>query len=67
MCAKFDAETFKIKEGQIVTDVLINILKEKGLADRAESATGLFFIDNVIIKSINGDEVLIEVEYEYGE
>lgn len=67
MCAKFDSETFKIKEGEIVGDVLINILKEKGFADRVESDTGLFLIDNVIIKSIQGDEVLIEVEYEYGE
>lgn len=46
--------------------VLKEALKEKGQADRMDSENGLFFINEVIVKSINGDEVLLEVEYEYG-
>lgn len=66
MGAEFDNETIKMKNGQNLIDVLKDALEQKGMADRMDSNTGLFFIDNVTVKSINGDEVLLEVEYEYG-
>lgn len=64
--ADFDAETIKMKEGQNLMDVLRDALKEKGLADRMDSDNGIFIIDDVTVKSINGDEVLIDVNYEHG-
>lgn len=66
MGAQFDSETIKMKEGQNLMERLREVLKEKGQADRMSSDYGLFFINNVNLKSINDDEVLLEVEYEYG-
>lgn len=66
MGAEFDSETIKMKEGENLTKVLKDSLEAKGQADRMDSENGLFFINEVIVKSINGDEVLLEVEYEYG-
>lgn len=47
-------------------EALKKALENKGLADRMDSDSGIFIIDDVTVKSINGDEVLIEVNYEYG-
>ena len=66
MGAQFDSETIKMKEGQNLMKVLKEALKEKGQADRMDSENGFFFINEVIVKANNGDEVLLEVEYEYG-
>jgi len=66
MGAQFDSETLKMKEGQNLIDVLKKALNEKGQADRMDSDIGLFFIGNVTVKSIHCNEVLLEVEYEYG-
>lgn len=66
MGAKFDTEHIKMKEGQNLMECLKKALKEKGQADRMSSDYGLFFITQVTVKSINGDEVLLEVGYEYG-
>jgi hypothetical protein len=66
MSAKFDTEQLKMKEGQNLLDVLKKALNEKRQADRMDSDNGLFFITEVTVKSINGDEVLLEVGYEYG-
>lgn len=66
MSAQFDSETLKMKEGHNLIDVLKKALNEKGQADRMDSDFGLFFITEVTVKSINGDEVLLEVGYEYG-
>lgn len=66
MSAEFNNETIKMKEGQNLIDVLRDTLRAKGQADRMDSENGLFFVNNVIVKSINGDEVLLEVQYEYG-
>jgi len=66
MGAQFDSENIKMNEGQNLMKVLKEALKEKGLADRMDSENGLFFINEVIVKAINEDEVMLEVEYEYG-
>ena len=66
MGAQFDTEHIKMKEGQNLMERLKEALKEKGQADRMDSDSGLFFITEVTVKSINGDEVLLEVGYEYG-
>jgi len=66
MGAQFDSETIKMNEGQNLMKVLKEALKEKGQADRMENENGLFFITEVTVKFINGDEVLLEVGYEYG-
>ncbi len=66
MGAEFGTEHLKMKDGQNLMDVLREVLEGKGQADRMDSENGLFFINNVAVKSINGDEVLLEVEYEYG-
>ena len=66
MGAKFDTEHIKMKEGQNLMECLKKALKKKGQADRMDSDYGLFFITEVTVKSINGDEVLLEVGYEYG-
>jgi len=67
MGAKFDTEQIKMKEGQNLMECLKKALKEKGQADRMDSDYGLFIITEVTVKSINGDEVLLQVGYEYGE
>ncbi len=66
MGAKFDSENIKMKKGQNLMKLLREALKKKGQADRMDSENGLFFITEVTVKSINGDEVLLEVGYEYG-
>lgn len=66
MGAKFDTEHIKMKEGQNLMECLKKALKEKGQADRMDSDNGLFFLTEVTVKTINGDEVLLEVGYEYG-
>ncbi len=66
MGAQFDTEHIKMKEGQNLMECLKKALKEKGQDDRMDSDYGLFFITEVTVKSINGDEVLLEVGYEYG-
>lgn len=66
MGIEFDRETIKMKEGQDIMKLLREALEGKGQEDRIDNENGLFFIDNVTVKSINGDEVLLEVEYEYG-
>ena len=66
MGAQFDTEHIKMKEGQNLMECLKKALKEKGQADRMDSDYGLFFITEVTVKSINSDEVLLEVGYEYG-
>lgn len=66
MGAKFDTEHIKLKEGHDLMERLKEALEKKGQADRMDSENGLFFINNVTVKSINSDEVLLEVEYEYG-
>lgn len=67
MGAKFDTEQIKMKEGQNLMECLKKALKEKGQADRMDSDYGLFIITEATVKSINGDEVLLQVGYEYGE
>lgn len=64
MGAKFDRETITLTKGQSVMDVLREALKKKGLAARMED--GIFIIDNMTVKSVDGNEVVCEVEYEYG-
>jgi len=66
MGARFDTEHLKMKEGQNLMERLRGALKKKGQADRMNSDSGLFFITEVTVNSINGDEVLLEVGYEYG-
>ncbi len=66
MGAEFDTETIKMKEGQNLSNILKEALREKRQADRMDSDNGLFIINNINVKSINSDEVLLEVEYEYG-
>lgn len=66
MGAQFDTEHIKMKEGQNLMECLKKALNEKGQADRMDSDNGLFFITEVTVKTINGDEVLLEVGYEYG-
>jgi len=66
MGAEFDTETIKLKEGQNLMVILKKALEEKGMADRMESENCFFFINEVNVKSLTGDEVLLEVEYEYG-
>lgn len=66
MGAEFGSETIKMKEGQSLMNLLREVLEGKGQEDRIDNENGLFFIDNVTVKSINGAEVLLEVEYEYG-
>jgi hypothetical protein len=67
MGAEFDTEHINMKPGQSLKDVLREALNTKGQADRMDSENGLFFITEVTVISINGDEVLLAVEYEYGE
>lgn len=66
MGAKFDTEHIKMKEGQNLMECLKKALNEKGQDDRMDSDNGLFFLTEVTVKSITGDEVLLEVGYEYG-
>lgn len=66
MGAQFDTEHIKMKEGQNLMERLREALKEKGQADRMSSDYGLFFLTEVTVKTINRDEVLLEVGYEYG-
>lgn len=64
--AQFDSEKITLMKGQSLMEALKKALENKGLADRMDSDSGIFIIDDVTVKSINGDEVLIEVNYEYG-
>lgn len=64
MGAKFDSETITLTKGKNVMDVLREALEKKGLASRTEE--GIFIIDDVTVKSVDGNEVVCEVEYEYG-
>lgn len=66
MGAQFDTEHILMKKGQSLMKVLKEALEKTGQADRMSSDYGLFFITEVTVKSINGDEVLLEVGYEYG-
>lgn len=64
--AQFDSEKITLTKGQSLMNALNEALKHKGMADRIDSENGIFIIDEVTVKSINGTEVLLEVEYEYG-
>ena len=64
MGAKFDSETIAMTKGQNVMDALREALKKKGFAAMMEDE--IFIIDNVTVKSVDGNEVVCEVEYEYG-
>lgn len=66
MGIEFDSEIIKMKPGQNLMELFRGALEGKGLDDRIDNDNGLFFVDNVTVKSINGDEVMLEVEYEYG-
>ena len=63
---QFDSEKITLTKGQSLMEALKKALENKGLADRMDSENGIFIIDEVTVKSINGAEVLLEVEYEYG-
>lgn len=65
MGAKFDSETIALDKGSSLMETLKGVLEKKGLAERMESDSAIFIIDDVTVKDINGDEVVLEVEYEY--
>lgn len=64
MGAKFDDETLTLTRGQSVMDALKEALAKKGKADRVED--GFFIIDDVTVLSVDGNEVVCKVDYEYG-
>ncbi|MBU0846616.1 hypothetical protein KKH23_05450 [Patescibacteria group bacterium] len=66
MGAEFDKETITIEKGQNVIDALNRALEKKGLADRMDSDYGLFILHDVTVISIEGDNVVCLIEYEYG-
>lgn len=65
MGSNFDSEELTVKVGQMLIDVLGDALDKKGLGKRMTE--GLFFINNVTLLSIQGDDAKVQVEYEYGD
>ena len=62
--SNFDSEELTVKVGQMLIDVLGKSLEKKWLGRRMTD--GYFFINNVTFQSVRGDEVKVQVEYEYG-
>lgn len=64
MGMKFDSETIIVYIENSIMETLKEVLKNKGLGDRTEHDR-IFIIDDVTVKSVNGREIVCEVEYEY--
>lgn len=63
MGAKFDEETITLTRGQGVMELLLEAFKKKRIADRIED--GIFILDDVTVLSIDGNDVVCRVRYEY--
>lgn len=64
MGAKFDEENITLTNGQSVMEMLLEAFKKKKIADRIED--GIFILDDVTVLSIDGNDVVCTVRYQYG-
>lgn len=66
MSTQFDDIILKMKPEQSLMYAMLDALKKKGQADRMNSDHGIFIIDDVTVQSVEGGEVTLKVQYEYG-
>lgn len=64
MGAKFDEAKITLTNGQSVMEMLLEAFKKKKIADRIED--GIFILDDVTVLSIDGNDVVCTVRYQYG-